>query len=128
MEGRDLLNNSTLVSMLPALARGANTYTAILDCAGEAPKVLAILDIGGVAAGGTCTVTFTECDTSDGTFTALDAFTAKSATGTFEKELTPTKRFIKVSAVVGVNAVTFAVIALAHNERFRPSNVAIVAA
>jgi len=123
---RDLKNNSTVVSILPALSRAAAAYEDIVDTYGEGRKILAILDIGGVAQGGTLDVVFTESDTEGGVYTALNTVAQKIAAGTTEVDLTPTKRFVKATATVAVAAVDFAVIAVVYNERYIPSNVSLI--
>lgn len=123
---RDLANNVTLISMLPAKQRAAGAVTATIDLVGEGRKLEMIVDVGAVALNGTLNVVVTECDTVGGVYTSLYTFAQITAVGTALLDLTPTKRFVKVTATVAVAAIDFAVIVAAYCERYRPSNVTIV--
>ncbi len=123
---RDLADNTTGISMLPAKQRTAAAYTATIDLVGEARKLGILVDVGATGIAGTLNVVVTECDTVGGVYTALYTFAQIIAVASVLADLAPTKRFVKVTATVGANAVDFAVIAGAYLERYRPSNVVIV--
>jgi hypothetical protein len=125
MNAKDLLNNSTVVAMIPSekLEVGEETG-ATLDLAGVGRKVLVVVNAGTPAAGGTLDVVVHESDddfaADDDVLYTFDEITAESLV---EADLAPNKRYIRVVATVGVDVFTTAVEGIVYLEREIPSGI-----
>ena len=124
---KDLLNNSTVVALIPAEALGVATETgAILDLGGIGRKMLIIVNAGTPAAGGLVNITVHESNAADfsgGDDDVLHTFVEIDAAGVVEADLAPNKRYIRIEAAVTVDVFTIGVDAVVYLEREIPSGI-----
>ena len=122
---RDLLNNSTVKTLLTALARTASADGSAVDLKGKGRKFLVIFDIG--AATGTLDLKIQSSPVSDFASGVVDeaVFSQKTTVGTSEVQVIPTQRYIRASATIGgaTPTFTFSVEAIIFLEREIPSGI-----
>ena len=123
---RDLNSNSTVLKMFASQLNAASTSIVgdVIDLKGTGRKILGILNIGSIS---TNTLTITVYESADNsTYTSLEAIAAKTAAGMTVVDLTPTKRYIRATAVLAntssVGLANFAMSAVVYNERENPGN------
>ncbi len=124
---RDLLSNSTIRSLIPAVRSLAATLTgSAVDLRGMGRKVLVILDVGGVE-GTTPSVDVRIQESDDGTtWVDLHIFALRTTAGTLIVDLRPTRRQIRARAVIAGGAAagtTLAIEGIVYLERQRPSGI-----
>ena len=122
---KDLLNNSTVKSLIAAASLDTATHTGdTVDLLGVGRKVLVVINAGTPGAGGTLNVVVHE---SDDNFAANDdvlhTFAEITAAGLAEADLAPNKRYIRVVATVGVAVFPAAVEGVVYLERKIPSGI-----
>ena len=117
----NLINNTTLKGLIPAIQTAAATITgSAVDLKGMGRNVLVVLDIG--ATNGNVDVVIEESD--DGTiWTPLHTFAQQNTAALLEADLTPTKQQIRAVVTTSGTATTFAVLGIIYNERQIPSGI-----
>lgn len=135
---RDLANNVTSINLL-----GDNEFTSAgqsttltgtgVDTKGEARKLYALLSgLWKTQQAGLNTVTVVIQEDDSSVFaspTTLGTFGAQDGTIALTLDLVPTKRYVRARAVLTAqtgNSVAFNVWGIFYNERYRPSNVAVI--
>ena len=124
MNAKDLLNNSTVKSLLASAERTTVVTGSSVDLKGIGRKLLVILDAGAFADTGTLTMLIEECDTTGfSVATTLHTFATLDAVATVVADLAPNKQFIRARASAVANTVNFAVEGIIYLERKRPSGL-----
>lgn len=125
MNAKDLLNNSTVKTLLAALRRAPATTTgSAVDLKGIGRKLLVILDAGNFGASATLKVTIQE-DNTDGFTTPTDLYTFATldAVATVVADMAPNERYIRAVAVGATETIDFSVEGIIYLERERPSGL-----
>lgn len=112
------LGNELVVSraVKPDAHAAGSVAGAAIDTKG-AQTALLLIDIADVGAAGTVDITVTHCDTSGGTYATHTTVAQKTAVGQTIVELSKFKRYVKVNAVIGANAVDASAVLIAGNPR-----------
>jgi hypothetical protein len=84
-------------------------------------RALIIIDVSVVAGGGVETLVFQDCDTPTGSYDAdFATATAITATGLYLVDLPDFKRYLRCTATNGTANVTFGMVLVTFEDRFRP--------
>ena len=105
---------------LNARVNGASAVAAEIDLAdyNYPRKILICVSVGIVAAGGTLDI---DVESGDATATLINtdySFAQITAVGDYIYEYTPTRRYINVEGIVGVNDVTYSVTLVMDHSRY----------
>lgn len=121
---KDLLNNSTVKSLLPSIERVAVVSGSSVDLKGIGRKLLVILDAGFFADTSTLTVIIEECDSTgfDVAYT-LHTFATLDNVATVVADLAPNRRWVRARATAVGDSISFAVEGIIYLERERPSGL-----
>ena len=135
---RDLLNNSTVDDLVPAVNTGYefdDTHSGLtvngtaVDLKGEGRKCLVLISVGATS---TATLQINITSGTDNSAFGTTEHTAEyDTTGLTEIDLSPQNRYMRVEYTVSETAaaaehcyVSFSVKGVVYNERYIPSNVA----
>ena len=119
--------NTETKELFSSTRRTDNETGSSVDLKGEGRKCLAMLSVGATSTV-TMAITIQE-STDDSTFTTLASITPSNyATGTYEVDLTPTKRYIRAIVTMATTAVSgtyidFALGVTIYNLRYIPENI-----
>jgi len=110
-----------IIKVLPVGSMAVGSDSVILDLEeyGYPADLLTAIFVENVGTGGTLNITISQDNDAEGSFPdEIDEITI-SETGDFLLQITPGKRYLKFDIAVATAAVTFGIVAIAGNKRFK---------
>jgi len=114
------------VLLVGSMAVGSDSVVLDLEKYGYPADILTAIFVEEVGTGGTLDIAFYQDDDGEGEFAEeIDKVTIDEA-GDFLLPVTPMARYLKVEVTVATAAITFGIVAVAGNKRFKETRDKVV--
>lgn len=110
-----------VIKVLPVdeMAVGSDSVVLDLEKYGYPADILTAIFVEDVGTGGTLGITISQDNDVEGSFADEIDEIATAETGDFLLQITPGKRYLNIGITVATDAVTFGIVAVAGNKRFK---------